>query len=95
MDAAPKLNALQKEYADRMTLLSVDVQEDKETVSKTAKQLGVAYRVLLDRDATVAKLYKLPGFPTFIILDKNLMIKHRVYTLDAAKRAMMNLLEEK
>ena len=94
-DAVAALNAIQKDYADKMTLLSVNIQESKETVSKAAKKLGITYRVLLDEDEAIMKLYAILAVPTFIVLDKDLTIKYRGYDPAAAKSAMLKLLGEK
>lgn len=71
----PHLKELYSEYKDKeLEILSIDILESREKVSDFAQEHNLPYRVLLDRDGKVAKLYRVLGVPTKILINKDGMI---------------------
>ncbi len=52
-------------YRGRVSFLSLDVRDDRETVRSLIRQHGWAMPVGYDRDGAVASLYRVGGCPTF------------------------------
>jgi hypothetical protein len=52
-------------YRDRVSFLSLDVRDDRDTVRETIRRRGWKMPVGYDRDGAVAGLYRVGGCPTF------------------------------
>jgi len=55
---------------DGVEILAINVSEPAEKVDSFVKKSALTFKTLLDPDADVAMSYKLLGFPTYIIVDK-------------------------
>ena len=55
---------------DGVEILAIDVSEPADKVASFVKNSPLTFKTLLDLDADVAMTYKLLGFPTYIIVDK-------------------------
>ncbi len=70
-----ELRSLNQSYAglveDGLEVLSINVGELPDVVEDFTKSYYLAYRVLLDKDTTVAQSYGVLGVPVYIIVDKN------------------------
>lgn len=70
----PEFQEAQKEYAesgDDVVMLTVNVQEDEETVKKYLSDNGITLPVLIDKDGSIAAAYGVNGFPTTYIIRKD------------------------
>lgn len=83
-EAVSFLNELQKKYEDKgLNILNIDIQESEKKVDAFAKKYQINYPVLLDKDASVAKAYKVIGVPTLILINKNgMMICRQCRSID-------------
>jgi len=76
--AVPFLSRLHAEYADQgLIILSVNIGEDPSIVSEFADKHKMQWTVLLDQDRSVAELYGVRAIPTFIVIDKNEIVRFR------------------
>ncbi|MCP4252467.1 MAG: TlpA family protein disulfide reductase [Candidatus Scalindua sp.] len=71
-----------KEYYDELKddglkVLGIDVQESKRKVKSFVEKNKINYPIVLDSDATVARLYQVVGIPLNIVLDKNGVIRYK------------------
>lgn len=62
-------------------VLAVDVGEPLYKVDNLVKNYGLVFRVLLDRDSSVASAYDLLGVPTYVVINKkgNLVFKDNYF----------------
>lgn len=68
----PKLEALYERYHDLgFTLLGVNVEEDTSGVAKFLQETSVSFKILLDRNNDVSKLYKVVAMPSTVLIDRN------------------------
>lgn len=69
-----ELRALNQSYAglseDGLEMFAINVGELPDTVEDFTKSYFLAYRVLLDRDTSVARSYKIVGIPLYVLVDK-------------------------
>lgn len=54
-----------RRYGDRVSFLSLDVRDDRDTVRELIRRRGWQMPVGYDRDGAVAALYRVGGCPTF------------------------------
>ncbi|MDO8662192.1 MAG: redoxin domain-containing protein [Candidatus Omnitrophota bacterium] len=70
-----ELKRLNQEYAgltkDAIEVLAIDVGESKSKVDNFVKTRNLTFKVLLDKDNTVADAYELMGVPTYIVINKS------------------------
>jgi hypothetical protein len=59
------VDAVYQRYRGRVSFLSLDVRDDRDTVRNLIRQRGWSVPVGYDRDGAVASLYKVGGCPTF------------------------------
>jgi len=60
---------------DELTILGVDLGEDRATVQAFIDELGITFPILLDQDQAVTQTYRVYGIPTSFFLDKNGVIR--------------------
>ena len=69
-----ELSKLNGRYLDLVSqgleLFAIDVGESSEKVDKFAKSYSLAFKILLDKDTSVAQAYEILGVPTYILIDK-------------------------
>jgi peroxiredoxin len=53
-----------------MQVVAINVKESPKRVKGAIRSLGIRYPVLLDPDGAVAGMYKVPGIPVCIVIDK-------------------------
>jgi thiol-disulfide isomerase/thioredoxin len=66
----PLMENLQKEFADTMVLLAINVQEPHDEVRDYIRAQGIHSRVLLDEEGLVGKKYGTESIPLQILIDK-------------------------
>ena len=67
-ETIPVLIEFQRKYADRVHVLGVSVDWERELVAPYAREMGMNYPVLYGDDA-LAIDYGAPGFPTLFVVD--------------------------
>jgi thiol-disulfide isomerase/thioredoxin len=90
----PDLNRLQAERGDEVSLLAIDIQESRRKVSAFADKEGIAYRILLDSDAQVARRYGITGIPSLILIDRQGGIHYQGHVVEEAEAKLSELLGE-
>jgi peroxiredoxin len=66
---APALESASRLIGNAGVILGVNVQEDPLRVLDFAEQLGLTYPIVFDRDASIAKLYRVRAYPTTYFID--------------------------
>ena len=69
--------AYQARQDDGFVVLGINVEEPREAVAPFAQAIGMSYPVLLDRGGQVMKMYRAPGLPISLILDRDSVIQVR------------------
>jgi len=81
----PSYSAIYEKYARRgLQVIYIDINEPAEKVARFAKNHSFPYRVLLDRDGSVANDYNIVGVPTLVLIDKEgnvITMSHRTADL--------------
>ena len=62
---------------DGFVVLGVNVEEPREAVAPFVEAMGMSYPVLLDKGGQVMKMYRAPGLPISLILDRDGVIRVR------------------
>ncbi len=76
----PHYKSIHETYSRRgLEVVSINIQEQKERVSRFAKNYRLPYKTLLDETGDVAGTYGVVGVPTMILIDKDGMILSREY----------------
>ncbi|WP_199621057.1 TlpA family protein disulfide reductase [Paenibacillus alkalitolerans] len=80
---APFLAQLHEKYGDKLDIYGVNGLEydDLNSVRAFVKQYDHRFPVLLDRKSDVFDLYKVPGYPTSFLVDRNGVVKDVVIGL--------------
>jgi len=60
---------------DGLVVLAVNVQEDRETIARYAREFGMSFPVPIDRSGEVVDQYRLLGLPTTYFIDPEGVIK--------------------
>ena len=61
-----------------LVLLLLDLEEDANVVQGYVDEMGITYRVLLDLDGKVGKLYKVVYIPTELFIDADGIIRAKL-----------------
>jgi len=79
----PEINRLHSDpaIADRMQILALDYLESPQKVESFIRRKKVSYPVLLDRKGTVARMYRVVGIPTYVLIDRAGRIAYRGHEL--------------
>jgi thiol-disulfide isomerase/thioredoxin len=72
----PLLEKLQREYADIMVLLAINLQEPGDIVRDYVRNQGISSNVLLDEQGVVSEAYGTYSIPMQVLVDKNGIIKY-------------------
>lgn len=76
----PKYQALVEQFGGEVNVLAVSVDEPdsvtKEQIAEFAKNTGVKFAVVWDKDQKAVKLYSPPTMPTSFIIDKEGVVRH-------------------
>jgi peroxiredoxin len=78
----PHLSRLYEKYrGSGFTVLAVNIDEDPQKAASLAKQLGMKFPVLLDREKKVSRLYDLSTMPSTVLVDRDGRVRyvHRGY----------------
>ena len=67
----PRLVKLKQEFGDRLEILAISYKESVGRIKNFALKYGINYKIVLDKNGEVFRLYNILGVPGVIILDKN------------------------
>lgn len=99
MREAPAKAALHREFRNQgLELIGVNLGEDPETVRKFAKEHGIEFPLLLDREGQSPQLFGLWAHPNTVLIDRKgrvvgLVRGERDWQSEAARRLVRQLLE--
>ncbi|MBI5683183.1 MAG: redoxin domain-containing protein [Deltaproteobacteria bacterium] len=95
----PKLEASYKNLKDKgFEILAVNVEDPRDKAMNFVHELKLTYPILLDEDQKAAGQYKVYGIPTSFFIDKNGIVRGRVFGgMDekTIEKVVMPLLEDK
>jgi peroxiredoxin len=68
----PGLERLQREFSSQgLAVIGVNAREDKEAARRYAKELGLTFPLVLDRNGTIGTLYGVVGLPTTFVIGRD------------------------
>ena len=68
----PRMRDIHDTYGEKgLKILFVAIQESARKMKAFAEETGVSYPVVLDTKGDVARLYKVVGVPTLVLVDKD------------------------
>jgi len=73
-------------------VLALNVRQGRETAARFAREVGIGYPVLLDRDGGVAQAYGVIGLPTTFLVDREGRIVEEILG-DMNRRSLSDLLD--
>jgi peroxiredoxin len=78
-ESVPDINRMHREPADNgnVQILALDFMETPAKVSSFLSAKKVVFPVLLDRIGTVARMYRVVGIPTYILIDRKGKVVYR------------------
>jgi hypothetical protein len=94
----PSIDALHEEFKDRgLTVLLINMREDRETVRRAVATRRYTAAVLLDTDGGTGNAYRVTGTPTVYLLDRRLYvigraIGRRDWASEEARRLLAGVL---
>lgn len=65
------LSQHEKAQSGDLVVLAVNLRETPEQVKQFMQEQGFSFRVVMDRDASVARAYRVQGIPTFVVIDRS------------------------
>src|SRR5712692_3264469 len=66
------LERLQREFSSRgLAIIGINARENKEAVRRYAKELGLTFPLVLDRDGKINALYGVIGLPTTFVVGRD------------------------
>ncbi len=76
-EEAPHFNKLAAQYETLgVRVLGINIQDSLARTESGIKDFGIRYAVVRDADAAVARLYKVTGTPTIVILDRQSTVRY-------------------
>jgi peroxiredoxin len=69
--------AYQARQGEGFVVLGINVEEPREAVAPFAQAIGMSYPVLLDTGGQVMKMYRAPGLPISLFIDRDGVIRVR------------------
>ena len=70
----------------------MNVRQERETAARFAREVGISYPVLLDREGSVAESYGVIGLPTTFLVDRDGRIVEEIIG-DMNRRSLSELLD--
>jgi peroxiredoxin len=73
------IDPVYRRYHDRgLTVLAINVRQDRSTARAFVEPLGIGYDTLLDRQGDVARAYGVLGLPTTFVIDRDGLLHTRI-----------------
>jgi thiol-disulfide isomerase/thioredoxin len=72
----PVIEKLEKEYADTLVVLAINLQESKGEVADYVRRQAITSRVLLDESGSVGTAYGTDSIPMQFLIDKTGIVRH-------------------
>jgi len=73
------LEPVYRKYRDQgLTILAVNVRQERETVERFIAKLGISYDTLLDESGEVARTYGVAALPTTFLVDGRGVLRSRI-----------------
>jgi peroxiredoxin len=88
------LEPVYQKYRDRgLTILALNVRQDRETAAAFIKELNISYDTLLDIEGEVARSYGVSGLPTTLFVDGKGILHGRIIGESTAETFEQMVLE--
>jgi peroxiredoxin len=92
------LEPVYRKYRDKgLTILAVNVRQDRETAARFIAKLGISYDTLLDESGEVARAYGVVALPTTFFVDNQGVLRSRILgesTPETFEQVVTGLLQE-
>ena len=72
----PLMESIQKEFANDLILLTINLQESKDIVRDYVRAQNLHSRVLLDEEGSVGSVYGTDSIPMQILIDRQGIVRH-------------------
>ncbi|MCM8791697.1 MAG: TlpA family protein disulfide reductase [Candidatus Omnitrophica bacterium] len=70
------LNQIYPELEDsNIEILGINIEESADKIKRFLKDYPLTFKILLDSDGKVARIYRVIGVPTYILIDKEGKVK--------------------
>ena len=69
--ALPVLAAIQKQYADKISVVLVSVERTEQLQKFISGQIGFSFPVIADADKIITDLFQPPAYPYTVVINKN------------------------
>lgn len=76
LEEMPSLVQLKKENADSIEILAVNIREDKETMLRFTKDMGINFPLLQDKESQFTEDWKVYVYPSNYVVDKNGVLQY-------------------
>jgi len=74
------LESVANQYREQgVVAYSIGIGEKKDTAAAYIKNLNISYPVLLDPDSTTKKIFGIVGIPTYYVLNREGIIRFKIY----------------
>jgi len=68
LEELPSLERLSQRYPDKIAVIGVGIDDDKNSLADAVKKMGVSFPVVLDSNGTLKQRYEVRGVPeTFVV----------------------------
>jgi peroxiredoxin len=75
------LQTLNRDYVDiekgGIALFGINAGERRRSVERLVRNYNIKYNILLDEESTATDLYRVVGVPTYVLIDKNGLIRYK------------------
>jgi len=76
IEEMPSLVQLKKENQENIEILAVNIREDKETILRFTKEMGINFPLLQDKESQFTEDWKVYVYPSNYIVDKNGILQY-------------------
>ncbi len=89
--SVPELKDLVRRYGDRLTVLSISVHDDEPRWASFVESHGMSWPQYRDADGSLAQRFGVHSFPTYLVLDGEGAIVHRITGLNERQSVQYRL----
>ncbi len=86
VQAIPAIEDFYEEHGEEVSLISVNIREEKGLVRRFAADREISYRIALDRDGSLARSFNIAGVPAFKVIAPSGEILYSGHSFDRAVR---------